>query len=497
MTTIGILFVLAALLSMTLTRLMIPLSLRTGIVDRPDGFRKLHDKPTPRLGGVGIYLAFVVSLFILFHAGRWTYVAEVIKDNLAQFRPIVIGASAALLLGVIDDALNLRPRWKLLWQVVIATVSFAAGLRIWAIGNPFGNVVSLGLLSLPLTVLWFVGCMNAVNLLDGLDGLASGACLFVGITLFLVSLETFNLLGMCLMAAFSGAVLGFLVFNFPPARIFLGDSGSMLLGYLIAALSLVGATMKAEAAVALLIPVIAMGLPIIDTALAIVRRWYARSPISMPDRGHIHHVLVKMGYSPRRTVLVLYAISVLLGVAAFLVTMKRSEITVLVIGSLVITVFVTMRIFAGVGPSQVIARLVQNQTSRQKLTDARISLQRAEAAMQTAKDIDGLWLICRDTFPLLGLSCAKLMLSMESTSAGGERQRSWSAAGKDNATSRLGDRMTLHMEISPDGHPLGYLQLENCHCVAADEPVTDTLILLARFRDDLAKHVARIMRQRT
>ena len=160
--------------------------------------------------------------------------------------------------------------------------------------------------------------MNAVNLMDGLDGLAAGVCLFVSLTLFLVSLHFRNVLAMLLMSCFSGAVFGFLLFNFYPAKIFLGDSGSMLLGFLVGALSLIGSTRKAETAIALLIPVVALGVPIFDTSLTILRRWYKKFPIGSPDRQHIHHVLLSMGYSHPRAVLTLYVTTMVLGGAALL-----------------------------------------------------------------------------------------------------------------------------------------------------------------------------------
>jgi UDP-GlcNAc:undecaprenyl-phosphate GlcNAc-1-phosphate transferase len=268
MTTILMAFILAFLVAVVATRIVIELALRWGVVDKPDGYRKVHKQSTPRLGGLAVYMAFLAPLAALSLFPSVSTVSELLL-NLETFPKLVglvVGGTLALVLGIVDDVFDLRPRWKLLWQIVIACVVYTTGFKIEGIGNPFGgDSIWLGNLSIPITVFWFVACMNAVNLLDGIDGLAAGASVFVGLTLFLVSLLFSNILGMFLMACLSGAAMGFLVFNFPPARIFLGDSGSLLLGFLIAALSLMGATLKTSTAVALFVPVVALGLPIFGT----------------------------------------------------------------------------------------------------------------------------------------------------------------------------------------------------------------------------------------
>ena len=241
MTTILIALLTAFVAAMIATRIVAAIALRLAIVDKPDGFRKLHRAPTPQLGGVAIFVAIVTTmgLLLLFRQRSQVVMRLVVLEP--KLLGLFMGATMALVMGVADDVFDLKPRWKIVWQILIATTAYAFGLAINAISVPFGGYLSFGLLAYPATVLWFVGCMNAVNLLDGLDGLAAGACLFVTLTLLLVSLYFENFTAAVIMGIVSGGIPGFLMFNFPPAKIFLGDSGSMLLGFMIAALSLVGA----------------------------------------------------------------------------------------------------------------------------------------------------------------------------------------------------------------------------------------------------------------
>ncbi len=485
MTTVLIVFLLACAASVVGTRLVMRLAWHFGVVDRPDGVRRLHARPTPRLGGVAIYAAFVLPLALLFCAGRWTLMAGVLHEHLRQFAGLLAGASCALLLGVVDDVLNLRAGWKLVWQIVIGTLATAAGFGIHVLSVPFGGAVSLGPLAHPVTVLWFVACMNAINFLDGLDGLATGASLFVGLTLFLVCLHGGNWLGLVLMAAFSGAALGFLFFNFPPARIFLGDSGSMLLGFLVAAISLLGATMKAEAAVALLVPVVALGLPVFDTSLAILRRWYHRVPLATPDRGHVHHVLVSMGYSPRRAVLALYGVCIVLGLAALLITVGRNEVVMLVTGALAITAFMSIRLFSGMTPAKVAARVLDDQRRRGDLSRAWAIVDRATRRMAAAGDADGVWRACRDALAESGLGCCGVTLRL----AEGGREFAWAPGAAPAAPGRR-DRLTLRMVLASSGRDVGLLCVEDCGIDAAATP--EIIGLLVRLRDGLAEHLERI-----
>ncbi len=261
MTTCLVAFAVAFVVAALTTPVVRATAKRLGVVDKPDRFRKVHEAETPLLGGVAIYVAFAAPVLALGTVYR-NDVPEMLYAVPVEAFGLLAAAGIALCLGIADDAFGVSVGWKLLFQFVAASVAFASGYSISAVSNPFGDPVTLGVLSFPVTVVWFMICMNAVNLLDGLDGLAAGVCIFAVITLFLVSLFFGNVVAMALLACLGGAILGFLVYNFHPASIFLGDSGSLLLGFLVAALALVGAARKVEATVALLVPLMALGLPI-------------------------------------------------------------------------------------------------------------------------------------------------------------------------------------------------------------------------------------------
>lgn len=404
MTTISIAFVLAFIVSTVSTLVFRPLAARWGFVDHPDPYRKQHRGPMPRMGGPPILLGFAAPMLGLFLFPHLSQVSRGVLAHAGHLAGLGIGALAVLLCGLLDDRYNLKPSAKLSCEILVGVWMYFTGFTINAVSLPFGGALDLGVFSLPVTVLWFVGCMNAMNLLDGLDGLASGVTVFVSITLFLVSLHFHNTFGMFTMACLGGSALGFLLFNFPPAKIFLGDSGSLLLGFFIAALSLLGASRKAEAAVALLIPIVALGLPILDTALAIVRRWYKRLPLSTPDREHIHHRLVAMGYSPRKAVLTLYVICVGLAGVALIITYARNEVVMMMIVAVLIGALVMARIFSGLGMVDVWNRLRHAQRSGALRAKEYMAVETALAGLSGAGNGDEIWSVCTRFFQDAGLS---------------------------------------------------------------------------------------------
>lgn len=288
------------------------LALATGVVDRPNG-RKIHMKPIPRLGGLAIYAAFWTPLLVaylftdFFSRGSST----VWSPRLTGFLLCSVGL---LVLGVIDDIRGLSASSKLPVEVVLASVMYFAGFAIKAVNIPLIGGVDLGPLALPVTILWFVGMANAMNLLDGIDGAAAGISAIAAISLAVaMPWERTNplLLTFCLI----GASVGFLVHNFPPARIFMGDSGSLFLGFTLAAIA-TRVHHKSTAAVAMLVPISALAVPLADTAMAVTRRLWHRRPVFSADNGHVHHRLLAMGLSARRSVLVLYGMAGLCGLVA-------------------------------------------------------------------------------------------------------------------------------------------------------------------------------------
>lgn len=313
-------FFLAAASSAALTPLIRLLAIRLGAVSRPGG-RNVNDRPVPRLGGIAIALAFVVPLVTVLPAD--SVVAAGLRSDWRRLVGLLAGATLLAAVGVLDDTRRVRPIHKLVVQTAAASIAYASGFRIDAVQLPLLNALSMGAFAWPVTVLWIVGIVNAVNLIDGLDGLAAGVVFFAGLTNFVVAQVNHDIFVGAVMATTLGAVLGFLFFNFNPARIFMGDSGSYFLGFVLGTTSVVGASQQATTVVSMLVPVLALGLPIFDTLFTIARRYLERRPIFSPDRGHIHHRLLDMGLTQRRAVLLLYGVSVVFTVAAIATCLGR------------------------------------------------------------------------------------------------------------------------------------------------------------------------------
>jgi UDP-GlcNAc:undecaprenyl-phosphate GlcNAc-1-phosphate transferase len=313
MNTIFFAFFVALLASLVLTPFARYVGVRFGALDVPDE-RKVHVVPTPRLGGAAIFVSALcaVGLLELFDAG----VAKMLVVD-RQFAFLVAGTLVCFFTGLADDFRPLGAKLKLGCQIAAATVAFAGGT--WIGMGYFGGLGWFGwMLSYGLTVFWFLLFVNAVNLIDGLDGLAGGVCFFVTLVMVAVTLMTGNVVVAMLFAALAGSVLGFLRYNFNPASIFLGDGGSYFLGFSIAGLSILG-NVKEQTWVALLIPLIAMGVPLFDTLLSTVRRFLRGRGIFSPDNRHLHHRLVALGLTTRRAVLLVYGMTIVLCAAALVV----------------------------------------------------------------------------------------------------------------------------------------------------------------------------------
>jgi UDP-GlcNAc:undecaprenyl-phosphate GlcNAc-1-phosphate transferase len=322
-----------------------------GAIDLPGG-RKTHSSPVPRIGGLAVYLGFLAGMaFAAFATGNLL----TIPQTGVYWRGLAFAASGLLVIGLIDDLSGLRYYWKFAAQILAAIYVWNCGFRIETISHPLGaGQLDLELLSFPLTLLWIVGITNAVNLIDGLDGLAAGIALITTVAVAVIALARGQLGVTAAAVALAGSLIGFLRFNFNPARIFLGDSGSMFLGFVLAVTSVRG-SQKGPTAVAILVPLLVLGLPLVDTGLAVVRRLIRLSregrseengirymlgnlnQVFLPDRGHIHHRLVDLGLSQRGAVLTLYVVGLLFACAAFaLVLLKSLFIASLLLGVLIL-----------------------------------------------------------------------------------------------------------------------------------------------------------------
>jgi UDP-GlcNAc:undecaprenyl-phosphate GlcNAc-1-phosphate transferase len=297
------------LAALVLTPLVRYVARRQGLLDEPDE-RKVHDVAIPRLGGIAIAAAFYLGLAAALLAGSN---GGALLGDPDQVVSVLLGAALIVCIGVVDDLFGMRARIKLSAQVAIALVVALLGLSIDRLYGPWG-VVSTGLWSVPLTVVWFVVVMNAINLIDGLDGLASGVALIAMGAFFVIASEAGVPLSLAaFLGAGAGAVIGFLPFNLYPASIIMGDTGSILLGFLLAAAG-VTVTQSGSPGAAPWVPVLVLALPLVDTAWAVIRRILARAPIFAPDKKHVHHRLLAIGLSQRIAMLVLWAISAAFGV---------------------------------------------------------------------------------------------------------------------------------------------------------------------------------------
>lgn len=293
------------------------LAVKIGAVDAPDQ-RKVHTRIMPRLGGLAIYIGFVVSFFL--------FVPYTSKPELLG---ILIGGTIVMITGMLDDKLQLSPKWKLLGQLVAtAVVVIPFGLKIGVVNLPYEGSLDFSTgwlfwLAVPITMIWIVGVTNAINLIDGLDGLSAGVSAIATGTMAVVALLKNDWVVATYCFVLLGAILGFLYFNFHPARIFMGDTGSLFLGFNLAALSIMG--FKEAVFVSLIIPIVVLGVPLWDTFFAIIRRIVNKKPISSPDKGHLHHCLLNMGLSHRASVITIYLISIFFGTMAIVLS-KTTEL---------------------------------------------------------------------------------------------------------------------------------------------------------------------------
>lgn len=302
------------------------LALRLGAIDNPDN-RKVHKLPVPRMGGLAIYVGFLIAVLCS---------VTVSKEILG----LLLGGTFIVLLGILDDIYQLPARVKLVGQIFAALILVLFDIRIdWLTFPGSESYFYMENLAIPATIFWVVSMTNALNLIDGLDGLAAGVAFIASLTVGVVAIQSGSYVVAILTLALAGSTLAFIRYNFNPATIFMGDTGSMFLGYMLAAVSVLG-VVKSATAVALLVPAIALGLPIIDTFLAIVRRYSNGKPIFKPDKGHLHHRLLAAGLSQKQTVLLMYGISLALSMSALLFTGSNHLLGLVIIGVIVALVFV-------------------------------------------------------------------------------------------------------------------------------------------------------------
>lgn len=326
-----LIFLTAFLLALIFTPVAIKIAPKIGAVDIPKDDRRMHTKVMPRFGGMAIYIGTIASMLIFLPYST-------------QLMGLIAGGTLIFIVGIVDDLKNLNAKLKLACQILCAFILFQFSVRISFIGNPFGDGYYFfpWIVQLIVTVVWVVGITNTINLIDGLDGLAGGVAFIASISIAYIAYISGRPEASMAMLAIAGGALGFLPFNFNPAKIFMGDGGALFLGFMLAGFSVMS-PMKSATMLATVVPVLVLGLPIFDTAFAILRRLINRRPIMEADKGHLHHRIMAAGLGQRRTVLTLYGISGVMGVAA--IAMSRDLLIesglLIIIAATFIYVFLT------------------------------------------------------------------------------------------------------------------------------------------------------------
>lgn len=322
---VGAALLAAGILSFALTPLVKVLAKKVGAMDVPKDDRRMHTKPIPRLGGLAIFLAFLLVFFVFS------------KQIDRQMQSILLGAILIVILGVFDDIRSLNALLKLIVQIAAACiVVFYGGCRIQYVTNPFGSgasaYINLGVFSVPLTLLWIVGITNAVNFIDGLDGLACGVCCISSVNILVIALLVSEPDVALPMAVLAGACIGFLPFNFNPAKIFMGDTGATFLGFMLASVSIQG-LFKSYALISFAVPFLLLGVPIFDICFAVIRRVASGKNPMEADRGHVHHRLIDMGFSQKQSVAIAYILTAILGLSAVVLASSGEMKAILFLGA--------------------------------------------------------------------------------------------------------------------------------------------------------------------
>jgi UDP-GlcNAc:undecaprenyl-phosphate/decaprenyl-phosphate GlcNAc-1-phosphate transferase len=380
---------LSVLMSLIVTPVVRGAFQRMNILDHPDQERKRHARPVPRVGGLAIALSYGLSFLILL--STHSQGAAMVRSALPFIWRLVPAASLVFLTGLIDDIFGLRPLHKMAGQCAAALAAYVAGIQITSMGPAGGHLLHWW--SFPATLIWLMACMNAFNLIDGLDGLASGIGLVAATTTLLAALIQRNVPLALAILPLAGALLGFLRYNFNPATIFLGDSGSLFVGFLLGCSAVVwsekSATMLGVAA-----PLIALGIPLLDTALAIGRRFLRGKPIFSGDRAHIHHRLLESGLSPRQVALRLYGLCAFCALLSLFITNHRQELAVIGIFCVAVWVGVQRLHYA---EFDLAGRLIAEGWLHQ-LINAQILLRNFEAKLESAETAEECWLALKQSY---------------------------------------------------------------------------------------------------
>jgi UDP-GlcNAc:undecaprenyl-phosphate GlcNAc-1-phosphate transferase len=385
-----------ALASFTICLVLTPLvratSLRFGLVDRPDASRKPDYRPIPRVGGIAVALAFVLSYAFWWLTpmhGIWT-----VHQNLGLISRLAPAVGLIFLIGLLDDLVHLKASWKFAGQIGAAIIAYFAGVHVMGFS---GAAFTDWWWTLPATVIWLVACTNAINLIDGVDGLAAGLSLVATVSMILGAALSHNVLLAFATVPLAGCLIGFLRYNFNPASVYLGDSGSLLVGFLLGCCGVLS-SQKSATILGMTAPLMALSIPLLDTSLAIVRRFLRRQPIFGADRGHIHHRLLDRGLTPRHTALLLYGAGGIAAMFSLFMANNHLEVPVLLVFG-VATWLGIQRL--GFVEFDAVGRLMMSGSFR-GLLSSQIVLESLKSRLSSAETTDEYWMVLESSYRELG-----------------------------------------------------------------------------------------------
>jgi UDP-GlcNAc:undecaprenyl-phosphate/decaprenyl-phosphate GlcNAc-1-phosphate transferase len=388
-------------LSLFLTPVVRNIFLRFGLVDHPDDPRKLHNRPIPRVGGIAIALGYALAFGLLLVTKLKA--GDIVWNAFPLIWKLFPAAVLIFVTGLLDDLFRLKPWQKLAGQIAAATVAYFAGVQVLGVGG--GHFVAWWL-SFPATVVWLVACCNALNLLDGIDGLAAGVAFVATATTVLAAAMQHNVELLMATVPLAGCLLAFLRYNFNPATIFLGDCGSLFIGFLLGCDGVLW-SQKSATILGMTAPLMALSIPLLDTSLAIVRRFLRGQPIFGADRNHIHHRLLELGFTPRRVALLLYGTGALAAVFSLSMASRHFEVPVILV--FCIAVWLGIR-HLGYVEFDTAGRMLMEGSFR-SLLNSYITLRSLESKLSSAIDPDGCWAILKNTYRDFGFYQVRLQLA--------------------------------------------------------------------------------------
>ena len=479
------LFSIATIASLISTPLIRRLCERYKLLDVPTDGRRIHSTAIPRLGGLALFLSCLTALSLL------PFVDNLLTQTLSTMKPefltLFIPATLVLLLGAYDDLRGTNAVVKFAGLGLISTLFYAMGGRIDALSIPlFGSVELPPLVSFLITIVWLVGITNAFNLIDGMDGLASGAALFSSLVILGVSISQERTLMIVVSLVLCGALAGFLRYNFNPASIFLGDSGALFTGFLLAALSVLG-TQKATTAVAIVVPILAFGFPMVDTAMTMGRRLVSRKPVFQGDSEHIHHMLLARGWSQRRAALVLYGVCALFGLTALIFPATGSKLTGFMLFVISVAVIIAVGHLRYHEVDELRAGVKRTVGDRRLRVANNIRVRRAALALSKASDLHEMFEATRLLLDFGEFSFA----NVEVGQAGRRVFWSWSGKGEEtNGDLRPPNEWSFRLPLVKDGIDWGWV---NFYRSFDREPLlVDTNYLTDLFRREFTDAAARV-----